>query len=353
MAVKHPDPFFNNWQFDLLMKIPLYLICKDFNNYYSHYSSSNYIDKNEFVPYSEYKEEIKPGWNAINNALKNLKKNNLEKYDSFDTNKQCEYLSYFLYDKFKKITKEINFEQLYEEINTNKLIYYDLDDKTCHIKKFHMYNDNFDNKKYLYFHSEMLHWIKEKYKEHFYLEHDFCNHCIQDSVKFYNNEIKNNYCKEKESYETELRSFIENFNKTKVFLERNGIQITPPITELPTEPECPVEPSITLDTESHGHSHSASQINLMSKDSYPDIPPMGNPNNGADTTAGIVLGTFSGISLLYFFFHKFTPFGSLISQKLGSTKKFFNHGEKSEELNLDAYDNDDTNLFNNEYHIQY
>ncbi|SBS93808.1 PIR Superfamily Protein [Plasmodium ovale curtisi] len=349
--MEHPDTFFNNLRFDLLMKIPLYSIYKDFNMYYSHYSSSNKIVTNELVLYSQCTKEFIPGCKTIINALKNLKYN-LAKYDLFDTNKHCEYLSYYLYDKFKKITNEINFEQLYKEINYNKTIY-DLNDRTCHIKEFHKYKDNFDNKKYLYFYSEMLHWIKKKYEEHFYLEHDFCNHCIQDSVKFYNNEIKNNYCKEKESYETELRSFIENFNKTKVFLERNGIQITPPITELPTEPECPVEPSITLDTESHGHSHSASQINPMSKDSYPDIPPMGNPNNGADTTAGIVLGTFSGISLLYFFFHKFTPFGSLISQKLGSTKKFFNHGEKSEELNLDAYDNDDTNLFNNEYHIQY
>ncbi|SBT02022.1 PIR Superfamily Protein [Plasmodium ovale curtisi] len=346
-----PDPFFKNLRVDLLMKIPLYLICKDFNSYYSYYLSSNNIDKNQLPLFSEYKKEINPGCNAINNALKNVK-NKSEQYDLFDTNKHCEYLSYLLYDKFKKIT-EINFEQLYEEINYNMPIY-DLNDKTCHIKKFDNYKGNFDNKKYLYFHSEMLHWIKEKYEKHFKHEQNFCIKCIQDSLTFYNENIKNIYCKEKESYETELQSFIDNFNKTKAFLESKGIQITPSIRELPTIPTCTEEESqITLDTEIHGHSHAAPQINPIPRDSNPDIPPMDNPNDGADTTAGIVLGTFSGISLLYFFFYKFTPFGSLISQKLGSTKKYFNLGEKSEELNLNAYDNDYTNSFNNEYHIQY
>ncbi|SBT72784.1 PIR protein [Plasmodium ovale] len=345
----HPDTFFNNFRFDLLMKIPLYYIYKDFNNYYSYYSSSNNIDKNELALFSECTKEINPGCNAINNALKNVK-NKSEQYDLFDTNKHCEYLSYFLYDKFKKIT-EINFEQLYEEINGNMPIY-DLDDQTCHIKEFHKYKDNFDNKKYLYFYSEMLHWIKEKYEKNFNQEQDFCNQCIQDSAKFYNENIKNIYCEEKVSYGSELQSFIRNFNETKKFLEGNHVQITP-ITELPTLPTCPEKPRITLGTEPLDHSHAAPQINPIPSDSGPEIPPIGNPNNGADTTAGIVLGTFSGISLLYFFFHKFTPFGSLISQKLGSTKKYFNLGEKSEELNLDAYDNDDASLFNNEYHIQY
>ncbi|SBS94530.1 PIR Superfamily Protein [Plasmodium ovale curtisi] len=348
--MEHPDTFFNNLRFDLLMKIPLYSIYKDFNMYYSHYSSSNKIVINELVLYSQCTKEFIPGCKTIINALKNLKYN-LAKYDLFDTNKHCEYLSYLLYDKFKKIT-EINFEQLYEEINYNMPIY-DLNDKTCHIKKFDNYKGNFDNKKYLYFHSEMLHWIKEKYEKHFKHEQDFCIKCIQDSAKFYNEKIKNKYCEEKESYEIELRSFIENFNETKEFLERNGMQITPSITELPTVPSCPAEKStIALDTGRHSHSLGEPENNPVLGDSVPEIPPMGNPNNGADTTAGIVLGTFSGISLLYFFFHKFTPFGSLISQKLGSTTKYFNLGEKSEELNLDAY-NDDTNLFNNEYHIQY
>ncbi|SBT01516.1 PIR Superfamily Protein [Plasmodium ovale curtisi] len=351
MAVKHPDPFFNNLREDLLMKIPLYYIYKNFNMFYSHYSSPHKIDMSELELYSQCTKEINPGCNAIINVLKNVK-NKSEQYDFFDTNKHCEYLSYFLYDKFKKIT-EINFEQLYEEINDSMPVY-NLDDQTCHIKEFHKYKDNFDNKKYLYFHSEMLHWIKEKYEKHFKHEQDFCIKCIQDSLTFYNEKIKNIYCKEKESYETELQSFIENFKKTKEFLESNGMQITPSITELPTVPTCPAEkPIIALDTENHGHSHAAPQINPIPRNSIPDIPPMDNPNDGADATAGIVLGTFSGISLLYFFFYKFTPFGSLVSQKLGSTKKYFNLGEKSEELNLDAYDNDDNNLFNNEYHIQY
>ncbi|SBS93604.1 PIR Superfamily Protein [Plasmodium ovale curtisi] len=351
--MEHPDTFFNNLRVDLLMKIPLYYIYKDFNNYYSYYLSPSNIDKNQLPLCSEYTKEINSGCNAINNALNNLKYN-LKQYDFSDNKKHCEYLSYFLYDKFKKIKNKINFEQLYKEINNNKMIYYYLDDQTCHIKEFHNYKDNFDNKKYLYFHSEMLHWIKDKYEEHFYYYQNFLNQCIQDSLTFYNEKIKNNYCKEKESYETELQSFIENFKKTKEFLESNGMQITPSITELPTVPTCTEEESqITLDTVPHDHSHAAAQINPMPNDSYTDIPPMDNPNNDGDTTAGIVLGTFSGISLLYFLFYKFTPFGSLISQKLGSTKKYFNLGEKSEELNLDAYDNDDNNLFNNEYHIQY
>ncbi|SBS94782.1 PIR Superfamily Protein [Plasmodium ovale curtisi] len=353
MATEHPDPFFNNWQFDLLMKIPLYRIYNYFKQYYSYYSLSDKIDKNELIPYSKYTKEINPGCNTINNALKNLKKD-LAQYELFDTKKHCEYLSYFLHDKFKTITSEINFEQLYKEINNNKMMYYYLDDQTCHIKKFDNYKGNFDNKKYLYFHSEMLHWIKEKYEKEFYHYQDFCNKCIQYSANFYNEKIKNNYCKEKESYETELQSFIENFKKTKEFLESKGMQITPTITELPTVPTCPAEKSIiALDTESHGHSHAAPENNPVHGDSSTEIPPVVNAINGADTTAGIALGTFSGISLLYFFFYKFTPFGSLISQKLGSTKKYFNLGEKSEELNLDAYDNDDNNLFNNEYHIQY
>ncbi|SBT56758.1 PIR Superfamily Protein [Plasmodium ovale wallikeri] len=351
--MENTDTFFNNWEtsFDLLMKIPLYLINQEFNMYYSHFSISQNIDKNDLVLYSQHKKDINPGCNAINNALKNFKSNS-EQYFS-DNKKYCEYLSYFLYDKFKKITNVINFEQLYKEINNN-ITRYDLKDQKCHIKEFYKFKDNFDSKKYLYFHSEMLYWVKEKYEEHFNQDHDFCKQCIQDSVTFYNNKIKNKYCENKESYETELQSFIDNFNKTKAFLESKGIQITPSIRELPAVPNCPAEESqITLVTESPGHSHSASQINPIPTDFHPDIPPMDNPNNGADTTAGIVLGTFSGISLLYLFFHKFTPFGSLISQKLGSTKKYFNLGEKSEELNLDAYENDDASLFNNEYHIQY
>ncbi|SBT74473.1 PIR protein [Plasmodium ovale] len=351
MAMKHLDAFFNNFRFDLLMKIPLYLIHKEFNIYYSHYLTSKKIHKNELVLCSEYTKETNPGCNAINNALKNFKGNS-KKFDFFDNEKHCEYLSYFLHDKFRTITNENNFDKLYKEINDNMKIY-DLDNQTCHIKKFDNYKGNFDNKKFLYFHSEMLHWIKDKYEKHFYQYQTFCNQCIQDSVTFYNNEIKNKYCEEKESYETELRSFIENFKETKEFLERKGMQITPSIRELPTVPNCPAKTRNALGTVPLDHSHAAPQNNPITRDSGPEIPPIVSPNNGADTTAGIVLGTFSGISLLYFFFHKFTPFGSLISQKLGSTKKHFNIGEKSEEFNLDAYDNDDTNIFNNEYHIQY
>ncbi|SBT02781.1 PIR Superfamily Protein [Plasmodium ovale curtisi] len=346
------DNFFHNWyqRYDELMGLPLYLTYSQFSSYYSITRTQGdfceyYIQKG--IPHFG---EIRRVCSTVEGILNHLYSESYEELD--DECKPFEYVSYFLYDKIKNIATSTNLQLLYGALDS--LLIKNLMGKNCDIIKFGNNNDEFDKRKELYFRGEILQWIKLKYKAKFIFNHHFCKDYLNECSRFYNENIKDNYCKEFEHYAKELGSFANNFNETLTFLKEEQVNIDEKEIDLPIKSKCPPEvhtaklapqePNLANDGQSVEQDSASFQTWSVTLDS---------PNSDTNVTAASVSGTLIGISLLSLFFWKFTPLGSRIQHKIWGIKNNHNLENKTNENIIDTYDNEDIYSYNNEYNIQY
>ncbi|SBT83742.1 PIR protein [Plasmodium ovale] len=267
-------------------------------------------------------------------------------------NKYCEYISYFLYEKIKKISSNSNFLELYNALNNAKTLYR-FNSDNCSIINFSGKNGKFDKMKELYFRNEILQEIKDKYHRNFIDEEEFCKKYIRESADLYNEIVKDNFCKYDEYYKNILTNFLNNFEETKNILERNSIKKLEVDTQLSPIPSCVSEQrGATSEQVRISDAHSQGQGVSKHGGLSTDMAPSSTPDTGKNNIGGVVSGIFIGTFSLFLIIYKFTPLGSSLHNKIWKTKKKFNLEDKSDELILDASD-ENMDLYNSMYNIQY
>ncbi|SBS82060.1 PIR Superfamily Protein [Plasmodium ovale curtisi] len=346
------DNFFHNWyeRYNDLMSLPLYIT---YHNFFRHDSIMR--GKDDFCAYSiqsdiPYSDKIRSVCRIAEGALKHLDSKSYN--ELYDKCKPFEYISYFVYDKIKNIETSNNFQELYETLDIIKKDY--SNGNNCKIKKFYTDENLFNKIKELYFHSEILYWIKLKNKKNFYFDKEFYEDYLNKCSDFYNKKIKDNYCKEFKYYEKELESFSNNFNEIIKFLEGKEINITKEEIRFPLKEECPSEEqSTSLEEQAREPAQNGKEMEYDTSVSNPGFIPMVSPDADTNVNAGIVSGAFAGISLLSLFFWKFTSLGSRIQHKIWKIKNNHNLKNETDEIIVDTSEIEDMYSYNNEYNIHY
>ncbi|SBS94841.1 PIR Superfamily Protein [Plasmodium ovale curtisi] len=329
--------FFRDWyeRHDDLMSLPLYRMYKIFSGYYT--SKQNEVDIcfHSIQKNTPHYNIILPVCRAADRTLKQL-------YHeiSKDLDNKCkpfEYICYFFYDKIKNIISRDNYQSFYETLELIKSFHSLPND--CEITNFKIDEQTFNKKGKLYYHSEILYWIKkksllanyyiEKYDKYFY-------DCIND----YNEIINGNYCEYVQHYEPVIDQFSNNFEEIKLSLTGTQLKILTQDIKLKRKPSCPQIDMRNTEPES-GSLLEQGDLKKMStgEPRSADNLPMHIPNN----EKGKILGTTFGI---------FTPFGSWLYDKIKIKKNIYLE-DKIDDLILNTYQNEDTNAYKEMYNITY
>ncbi|SBT83665.1 PIR protein [Plasmodium ovale] len=335
MAPKITDPILSNWdeKYPSLMNLPLNRIYRKFNEYFSYRIYDRNICNNSISEWSPHEDLLLSICHNVNNILI-TSKSMVTMYPLVNVNKYCTYLSYFLYDHINHSNINSNINVLYEALNNVKKFYGLNDD--CNIINFNINKEQFDRKKELFFHGEILNWIKHESKkfDNFYSElfTKYFNECIDSYKKI----INDKYCQYIQHYKDELSIILKNFKETKNILEANNIIISSEDISLIAKPTC--------SSEEGGEELAPEQVLLpgtnhetLSTIVFPDTE---NVKMGSEADTSVNAGIF-------------TPLGSRIQHKIWNTKNNYNIENETDEIILDTSDNEDIYSYNNEYHIQY
>ncbi|KMZ96470.1 hypothetical protein PVNG_06190 [Plasmodium vivax North Korean] len=138
--------------------------------------------------------------------------------------KLSEHLFYWIYDNIKNSKPCDKLEQLYDQLNKSKSYYFPKD--KSNVKNFSITEDGFIEKKSLFLHGEILHWIvnaKEKIDDKQSTSYDkYLGKCF--------NLYKKIKCSDnppiKVQYSDELTNFESNFNSAISSLKEKGIKLS-------------------------------------------------------------------------------------------------------------------------------
>ncbi|KMZ82452.1 hypothetical protein PVIIG_06162, partial [Plasmodium vivax India VII] len=161
---------------------------------------------------------------SFSNILLRLKEKIEEKSVSSFA-KECEFLNYWIYYNIKDSLECNNIILFYERLNEIKSgsvpIGY-----TCDIQNLGISNVEFLTKKTLFFHAEILDWIKNGYEHVNKSEETLYNEYLEEIYNIYKEIICKNDSTLKKNCSKELKKFRETFNVTIDFLKTRNISIT-------------------------------------------------------------------------------------------------------------------------------
>ncbi|SBT73436.1 Plasmodium vivax Vir protein, putative [Plasmodium ovale] len=349
MVSKSDDPFFNSWEikYPFLLGSPLYLIYLLFSRDYTAVHSDNPICNIHIKEDTSQESGIHSICLNLQKLLESLSdfiESEVLDYDVF-----CKYVSYFLHEKIKDISTRNNLDGLYGALNY--IIKYILNVSTCQITQFK--NEEFDKKKELYFRSEILNWVQNNHNDIHYTE-DLCDKFIDESVQFYNKNVKDNYCKYKQYYKDELENFVNIFNKTKKILGRNGISISEKDLSLPQMSTC--------SSQDHRNGLENTEAIVLPSVDQKESPVFHNPDesiqedstNSNRNITSTILGITSGMILIIFFLYKFTPFGAWLHDSILKKKRIRSYiEEEKDDLLENTYESKNKNKYETVHHIGY
>ncbi|SBS91777.1 PIR Superfamily Protein [Plasmodium ovale curtisi] len=210
----------------------------------------------------------------------------------------------------------------------------------------------FNNKKKIYFNSEILYWIKKKslYSD-FYIEK--YNKLFDDCINDYNEIINGDYCEYVEHYEPVLDKFSNNFEETKLSLKGTQLKISTQDIKLKPKPSCAENNMSNIPGESEPLPEQGDLQSLTAEEQFnSDTLPVQIPNNEKGKTIGILLGILFGIFLLFIFVYKFTPFGLWLYHKI-KTHERINLDDKNNDLIFNTCGNENMNSYKEIYNITY
>ncbi|SCA82026.1 Plasmodium vivax Vir protein, putative [Plasmodium vivax] len=155
---------------------------------------------------------------------------------------ECKYLNYWIYYNIKDSLQCNSIGSLYQLLNMVKSPYIP-PDHSCDIKYFEITKEIFHTKKELFFHAEILHWIKDEYEFINNSEKDFYNKYLEECFNIYKRIICNNDSQKREDYKVELSNFRENYNGAITSLKQKHISISQEIKQLENESMCQIQSS--------------------------------------------------------------------------------------------------------------
>ncbi|CAI7718385.1 PIR protein [Plasmodium vivax] len=258
--------------------------------------------------------------------------------------KECEFLNYWIYFMIKNHLQCDNIKLLYEQLNTLKSQYIPTD-HSCNIQSFEIDEKIFFTKKTLFFHAEILYWIKHGYKGVNKSEKDLYNKFLKDCFDIY----KENICsttEKKQSYNDELTKFKTNFNDAINFLKGEGVSIS--------QEEIPSDNNLICQHESAPNKAVVEAV--ASRDTGMVVTDINEdaPNPDTPSKVGTVGATLAGSSIFLLMMYKYTPLGTWVSTKiLGRNKLMENMKKNNYELLLNDVGNHEASLNDPMYHIRY
>ncbi|SBS90238.1 PIR Superfamily Protein [Plasmodium ovale curtisi] len=349
------DPYFHNWdtKYPLLTYSGLYKLYKVFfSNYYdtdsSIYACNNYLDK-----HVSEQNNLRIVCLNVERALKHLN-SNINAYGLENIDKACEYMKYWIFDKIRNINTSTNIIQnLYSTLEIAKESNH-IYNSNCNLEISDVDKVEFEKKKHLYYHREILQWIKKNYGTN-YVENPSYEKYLHDCAIKYREILGNIDCKKFESYKQELTDFKDTFEDTKKFLLGKNKISKKNDFELSKIPTCPSIPADTgLENATSRELHTAQTMDPGVTHSEDSDSPTDDPSTDNGITGGIVSSVTFGMIFLFFISYKFTPFGQKLHQLKGIPKKLFNKAEdESHELSLERGDSDYIELNSDMYNMQY
>ncbi|KNA01527.1 hypothetical protein PVNG_05548 [Plasmodium vivax North Korean] len=168
--------------------------------------------------------------------------------DKFDENKiksfteECKYLNYWIHYILKNSSECNNFNLLYKQLNEVKL-HYIPKGHSCDLEYFEITKENFHRKKELFFHAEILNWLKSKDIHIKPTEKDSYNQYLDHVFNIYKEIICNDDSNLKATCSNELRDFKTNFNDAISNLEAKSIIISQALKNLEKKSICQNQPS--------------------------------------------------------------------------------------------------------------
>ncbi|SBT55303.1 PIR Superfamily Protein [Plasmodium ovale wallikeri] len=327
--------------FRIYNKIDSYSMRKPKDSICSHHINKSFSHSDSILSVCENVENIFINSNSI-----------LALFPEVNINKYCKHLNFYIYEKIKNITTENNYEEFYKALNEANIKYI-LNHDNCNITNFKNNEEGYNKKKELFFRSEILQWIKIKYDKTFSGDETFCNNYLKDCAKFYNENIKNEYCKLAKLHGNEIKSFLTNFRETKKFLGDKRVNITIDDTHLPQESICAPDPEIKLSEQESNSLTSDESMISSSGHSNTEVSPVDSANSDTDKTLEILLSISTGIVLVFPILYKFTPFGTWLHNRLRANKGKIDLEAKTEEFNIDNFENEDITSYSDIYNINY
>ncbi|VVA00318.1 PIR protein, partial [Plasmodium vivax] len=181
--------------------------------------------------------------------------------DKFEENKvksfteECKYFNYWIYYIIKDSIQCNNISPLYERLNDVKTTYIP-DGHSCDFEYFEITKENFHRKKELFFHAEILNWLKSKDIDKSHTEKDSYNQYLKEVFNIYKEVMCKDDSKLKTTCSNELTNFKTNFNNAISYLEGKSIGISHAVIPSDEKSICQIQ---SLGIESRA-SHAVSQM---------------------------------------------------------------------------------------------
>ncbi|SBT74250.1 PIR protein [Plasmodium ovale] len=334
------DEFLNQLQakYKFLKDLPL---CKIYETFEKPKENVSTYDLCEGLIESKYTqaEVIRPICKNVNVLLKEL--NKTIKIDDFNNaSKGCDYLNYWLRHKIKDVKRPCeNISNLYTSVTLFSNLY-SLSDHCKNVNDIDITNDQFEEKKKLYYYTEIFQWIRKKYNALPTGDQSLCEKYFDDCSKFYNDLVTNNYCEKRKAYASELDEFQKQYGECKNFLSRQEKVISIKDLNSTEQYNCPTE-----QMENKGPPER--------KGVDPGDGASNDNSNGVNTVVIPVIMTMIGIFFLLLLLHKFTPFGSWARHQLRKKDKIWNNIYEGAQKLLRNPRNENISFSNSEFNIKY
>ncbi|SBT72681.1 PIR protein [Plasmodium ovale] len=317
------------------MQLPLCNIYKSFQNHSGQVKNHSFCDSLIEQQKGNF-SIIKPICRIAEDILDELK-TKLNSPEKNNVSNTCMYLNYWLNDKTKLINRPCeNITNLYlalgMHISKNSL------SKECpNISDFVVDQNKFKIKKELYFHTENLHWIINKFSSVHVEDKSIYNKYLGECCRFYSKIVHEKYCNGESFCNSELINFRDIFKETRTFLSDKDISISVDEINAFNNPVCPSE-----NGDVRASFGSAGYGTVMDNSHSPDYYDADADDYSSEIETVIVLpviATIMGILLILLFLYKFTPLGPWLYRIIREKNKI-----------LDSLNEQTIGLFHNSRH---
>ncbi|SBT83725.1 PIR protein [Plasmodium ovale] len=268
----------------------------------------------------------------------------------------CNYFKYWLNDQ----TKEFDSNSYNMMMLPVSLIDYDMtldkEYRCNNISDLKINKEHFEKNKKLFFHTENLHWIKDKCTNGQCLDVSSYSDYLKKSSDFYDEIICADICKNSALYKSQLELFQEEFNNTIdsfLALEKNleTEKLNSPLKHI-----CKIKEKPTL----CNLDNRETEWNAVTALDSPDVEDDLAPDTAIDGTKGMsstiivsIIFSFLIIISFLFFAYKFTSFGSWLNLFIQKKKRIWSNLDKETDQFLNISDNQELNsekIYNIAYH---